>query len=102
MWTASTYCGLKTGYGRRYHWLDLQRLAVSLLRPGQELRAVHYFTARAYGNSDGERRQVIYLNALASHSPKVRLIEGRFQEKQLPPQIMTKGGVLLERPDHWK
>jgi hypothetical protein len=52
------YYGLKSGYGRRYHWLDLQRLASSLLRPGQELRAVHYFTARAYGNSDGERRQV--------------------------------------------
>jgi uncharacterized LabA/DUF88 family protein len=75
------YYGLKSGYGRRYHWLDLQFLASSLLRPGQELRAVHYFTARAYGNSDGESRQVTYLDALASHSPKVRLVEGRFQEK---------------------
>ena len=75
------YYGLKAGYGRRYHWLDLQRLASSLLRPGQELRAVHYFTARAYGSSDGERRQTTYLYALASHSPKVRLVEGRFQEK---------------------
>jgi hypothetical protein len=47
------YYGLKAGYGRRYHWLDLQLLASSLLRPGQQLHAVHYFTARAYGNTDG-------------------------------------------------
>jgi uncharacterized LabA/DUF88 family protein len=75
------YYGLKAGYGRKYHWLDLQLLASSLLRPGQELRAVHYFTARAFNNSESEGRQVTYLDALASHSPKVRLIEGRFQEK---------------------
>ncbi len=75
------YYGLKAGYGRKYHWLDLQLLASSLLRPGQKLHAVHYFTARAYGNTDGEGRQVTYLDALTSHSPKVRLIEGRFQEK---------------------
>jgi uncharacterized LabA/DUF88 family protein len=75
------YYGLKAGYGRKYHWLDLQLLARSLLRPGQELRAVHYFTARAYGDSVGEGRQATYLDALTSHSPKVRLVEGRFQEK---------------------
>ena len=40
------YFGLKEGYGRRYHWLDLQRLVADLLRPDQELREVQYFTAR--------------------------------------------------------
>jgi uncharacterized LabA/DUF88 family protein len=84
------YYGLKAGYGRKYHWLDLQVLTNSLLRPGQELRAVHYFTARAYNNSDSEGRQVTYLDALASHSPKVRLIEGRFQEK---PQACLSCGA---------
>ena len=29
------YFGLKAVYGRRYHWLDLQALVRSLLRPGQ-------------------------------------------------------------------
>ena len=29
------YHGLKAVYGRRYHWLDLQALVRSLLRPGQ-------------------------------------------------------------------
>ena len=38
--------GLKAGYGRRYHWLDLQALVRDLLRPGQELLEVQYFTAR--------------------------------------------------------
>ncbi len=32
------YFGLKEGYGRRYHWLDLQRLVADLLQPDQQLR----------------------------------------------------------------
>ena len=31
------YFGLKEGYGRRYHWLDLQRLVAALLQPDQQL-----------------------------------------------------------------
>jgi uncharacterized LabA/DUF88 family protein len=75
------YHGLKAGYGRRYHWLDLQALVRSLLRPGQELLEVQYFTARVRDNPDAELRQALYLEALASHSLRVRLIEGRFQDK---------------------
>ena len=75
------YHGLKAGYGRRYHWLDLQALVRGLLRPGQELLEVQYFTARVRDNPDAELRQALYLEALASHSLRVRLIEGRFQDK---------------------
>jgi uncharacterized LabA/DUF88 family protein len=75
------YHGLKAGYGRRYHWLDLQALVRSLLRPGQELLEVQYFTARVRDNPDAELRQALYLQALMSHSLRVRLIEGRFQDK---------------------
>ncbi len=75
------YHGLKAGYGRRYHWLDLQALVSDLLRPGQELLEVQYFTARVRDNLDAELRQALYLEALMSHSLRVRLIEGRFQEK---------------------
>jgi hypothetical protein len=75
------YHGLKAGYGRRYHWLDLQALVTSLLLPGQELREVHYFTARVLGNPAAELRQTIYLDALANASQPLRLVEGRFQDK---------------------
>jgi uncharacterized LabA/DUF88 family protein len=75
------YHGLKARYGRRYHWLDLQALVRSLLRPGQELLEVQYFTARVRDNPDAELRQALYLQALMSHSLRVRLIEGRFQDK---------------------
>jgi uncharacterized LabA/DUF88 family protein len=75
------YFGLKARYGRKYLWLDLQALAVSLLRPGQELERVSYFTARVRNDPEGARRQSVYLDAFASHSPQVNLIEGRFQEK---------------------
>jgi hypothetical protein len=41
------YFGLKNGYGRRYHWLDLQALATSLLQAGQELRRGAVFHGRS-------------------------------------------------------
>jgi uncharacterized LabA/DUF88 family protein len=75
------YYGLKADRGRRDLWLDLQALAEGLLRPGQELREVKYFTARLRDDPAGARRQSIYLDALATHCPKISRIEGRFQEK---------------------
>jgi uncharacterized LabA/DUF88 family protein len=83
------YHGLKAGYGRRYHWLDLQALVGGLLRPGQELLEVQYFTARVRDNPDAELRQTLYLEALLSHSLRVRIIEGRFQDK--PRECMNCG-----------
>jgi uncharacterized LabA/DUF88 family protein len=75
------YFGLRARYGRRHHWLDLQALADSLLRPGQELAEVQYFTARVRNDPDGSLRQSTYLDALASYCPRVRTIEARLQEK---------------------
>jgi len=75
------YYGLKVRHGRRYLWLDLQALATSLLRPGQVLQSVTYFTARVRDDPDALRRQSDYLDALSSHSPLVRIVDGRFQEK---------------------
>ncbi|MGH3908359.1 MAG: NYN domain-containing protein [Pseudonocardiaceae bacterium] len=75
------YFGLKAKYGRKYLWLDLQALAVSLLRPGQTLEQITYFTARVRNDPEGRQRQSDYLDALASHSPLVAVVDGRFQEK---------------------
>jgi uncharacterized LabA/DUF88 family protein len=64
-----------------HHCLDLQALVKSLVRPGQDLLEVQYFTARVRDNPDAEFRQALYLEALMSHSLRVRLIEGHFQDK---------------------
>lgn len=76
------YFGLKDKYARRYLWLDLQALSESLLRRGQTLAHVTYFTARVRGNADSQQRQSDYLDALVSHSPLVSVVDGRFQEKR--------------------
>lgn len=84
------YLGLKTGYGRRYHWLDLQALAASLILPGQELQQVRYFTARVKNAPDGAQRQSTYLDALSVHCQHVYLVQGRFQEK---PRVCNSCGA---------
>jgi hypothetical protein len=39
------YHGLKAKHGRKYLWLDLQALALRLIKPAQHLIEVQYFTA---------------------------------------------------------
>jgi uncharacterized LabA/DUF88 family protein len=77
------YNGLKDRYGHRYMWLDLQALAGAMLRSGQELVGVQYFTARVRRKQDSARRQSTYIDALRAHCPLVTIIEGRFQEKSI-------------------
>ena len=63
------YNGLKSRGWRRYYWLDLRRLAERLLRPGQRLVMVRYFTARFRFRADDPEqtlRQDTYLKALAT------------------------------------
>jgi uncharacterized LabA/DUF88 family protein len=74
------YHGLRRD-GRRYLWLDLDALAVSLLKPGQHLDSVQYFTAPVRNDPPGHQRQTDYWSALLAHSPRVTLVEGRFQQK---------------------
>jgi uncharacterized LabA/DUF88 family protein len=75
------YHGLRTKHGRKYHWLNIESLAVSLLRPGQRLVQVLYFTARVRNQPTSEQRQDDYLGALTACCPKLEIIEGRFQER---------------------
>ena len=76
------YFGLRSTYARKYLWLDLQTLAGSLLRRGQTLELVRYFTARVRSDVEGERRQSAYLDALRAHNPQVKIKDGRFQQKR--------------------
>lgn len=60
------YFGLGAKGWKRYYWIDVRWLAERLLRPGQTLAGVRYFTARVSGARDpGEpKRQTTYLEAL--------------------------------------
>jgi len=61
------YFGLRSKGWRRYYWLDCERLARNLLRPGQQLVVVRYFTARISGRTGDpgkHKRQAVFLEAL--------------------------------------
>jgi uncharacterized LabA/DUF88 family protein len=77
------YHGLRERFGRQLHWLDLEALAASLLRPDQRLLGVRYFTARVRDQQRSADRQQKYLAALAAHSAKLEIVEGRFQERMI-------------------
>jgi uncharacterized LabA/DUF88 family protein len=65
------YFGLRSKGWRRYYWLNLHQLSLALLKPGQQLDAVHYFTARIRANGhnvDDMRRQSLYIEALQTLS----------------------------------
>ena len=52
--------GIRSKGWRRYYWLDLSKLVGKLLRPGQQLVVVRYFTARvlpAAGDQEKSKRQ---------------------------------------------
>jgi len=77
------YFGLKSKGWRRYYWLDPRRLGAQLLRPGQELVATKYFTARIAADSrdpDKHRRQQLFIEAIET-LPETRVFYGHYLQK---------------------
>jgi len=74
------YHGLKSKHGRKFLWLDLEAVAQRLLRPGQQLVAVRYFTASVRNDPPAQARQNAYIGALRV-ATSVDIVLGRFQEK---------------------
>jgi uncharacterized LabA/DUF88 family protein len=62
------YFGLRSKGWKRFYWLNIQKVAQNLLKPGQGLVATKYFTAKVKSPPDKQRRQVRYLEALATLS----------------------------------
>lgn len=58
------YYGLHDKGWKRFYWLNLQALALNLLKPWQTLAATRYFTTQVSNPPDKMRRQVTYLEAL--------------------------------------
>jgi uncharacterized LabA/DUF88 family protein len=76
------YHGLHQMSGRRDLWLDIPGLLSASFvdsARGQELIAVHYFTAAVHGQ--GQSRQDTYLRALIAHRPEVTVHLGHYLRK---------------------
>ena len=74
------YYGLRAKHDRKYLWLDLVEVSRRLLRPGQELVGVHYFTAAVRNDPVSQRNQRVYLDALRSWG-ELDIVLGHYQEK---------------------
>lgn len=76
------YNGIKELSGRRDLWLDVEALASGLLKPGQELSRVRYFSAWVRNAPSSLQRQQAYVGALGAFTT-TEVVMGRFQEKKL-------------------
>jgi uncharacterized LabA/DUF88 family protein len=101
------YFGLRDSGLRRYLWLNVVALAESLLRGGQELVAVRYFTSRVSGPSAKQQRQKAYLDVLATLSEQLSIHYGKYQESprtcrfcqredRVPGEKMTDVNIAVE------
>ena len=91
------YFGLKSKRWKRFYWLDLERLAQNLLRPGQKLLAVKYFTARISSPHSKKSRQDTYLDALRTR-PLISIFEGHYQPKPFEcGKCRTRTDVPIEK-----
>jgi len=76
------FFGLKAKGWKRFYWLDMQLLAKNLLRPGQSLEKVWYFTADVRDGTDTHLRQQIFLDALHTHCSLLETVRGRYLIKE--------------------
>jgi hypothetical protein len=120
------YHGMRSRFGRKWLWLDVEALVGVLRPPDDEVGLVRYFTARVRDDPAGGARQKRYLNGLKAHCTTLKIHLGRYQAKerrcrfcggtwrtrlrinesmlrrsQLPSEIVTPIGVRLTKPAHW-
>ncbi|MCL4472193.1 MAG: NYN domain-containing protein [Gammaproteobacteria bacterium] len=90
------YFGLRSKGWRKHYWLNLHALATALLKPGQTLQGVHYFTSRIRANGRNlpdMQRQTTYLEALGT-LPALQTHFGHYLEK--PKQCRQCGAQWMD------
>ena len=100
------YYGLRDKGWRRYYWLDVRRLIENLLKPGQTLGEVHYFTTRALFGTNKIARQSAYFDALETlqgvsvhygyYVTKSRRCPNCDTVHQVPEEKMTDVNIAVE------
>lgn len=90
------YYGLRSKGWRRFYWLDMMALGQNLLRPGQRLVGVRYFTARIAGRDRGrQRRQGVFLEALETLAG-VEIHYGHFLSKPRQCRVCDARWTVFE------
>jgi uncharacterized LabA/DUF88 family protein len=89
------YFGLKEKGWKRYYWLNLVALAKSLLKPGQNLLKVKYFTSRISLPAEKAKRQNEFIEALET-LPELSIYYGKYQTNDI---TCTKCGHIMLKPN---
>ncbi len=76
------YFGLRDAGLHTFRWLDVRGVCEALLKPGQHLSLVRYFTANVRDNPQKVERQATYLDALRARG-KLEIDLGLFQTKTM-------------------
>lgn len=76
------YFGLRAKGWKRFYWLNLVALAKTLLKPGQSLQRVKYFTSRISLPPDKAQRQKDFIEALET-LPELKIYYGKYQANNL-------------------
>ncbi len=75
-----------------YKWLDLKKLFTELLDDSHEIVTIKYFTAHIssrQGNHDSMIRQKIYLKAIESFTPELKIYHGHYLTHSIKAKVAT-------------
>ena len=75
------YYGLRDANLHTSRWLDLKAMCISLLRTGQQLHLVRYFTTRVRNNPSASQRQSVFIDALSARGG-IEIDYGHFLSKK--------------------
>lgn len=84
------YHGLRDSGLQDSRWLDYHGMSVSLLKSGQRLERVRYFTSRVKNNPKKTERQAVYIDALLARGG-IKIDYGHFLSK--PARCHNCGNV---------
>jgi uncharacterized LabA/DUF88 family protein len=75
------YFGIKEAGFKNCKWLDIHQLILGLIKPGQELILIKYFTSRVSNNPDKQKRQSTYIEALETKG--IKIYYGHYQSNTI-------------------
>lgn len=71
------YFGMMEAGYQNCRWLNVKKLAENILKPGQQIVKVKYFTSRVSNDPPKQKRQLTYIEALETQG--VEVIYGHYQ-----------------------
>jgi len=89
------YFGLKDKGWKRFYWLNISNLTKRLLKSGQSLHSVKYFTSRISLPADKVKRQTLFIEALET-LPDVKIYYGKYQRNDV---TCTHCGHVMYKPN---